>query len=190
MSFLKNLEEPSLIQEESLAHSKPTLTVFSDASVRPLIQRAGWGGWAKGDSNKGIYSSGSIPYYNDSSYAELYGILGMLKHIKDTNYHSLKENIVIQCDNLNALGWILFHASNSYPAKILHKADKRIVPISTTPDHSKRIVSGVVDILKDIPVVYLKHIKGHQSSKKSKNNPRAYINKKCDELARIATRIK
>ena len=50
-------------------HSKPTLTIFADASV--MQNTAGWGGWARGDDREPILLSGPAAHSNSTVIVEL-----------------------------------------------------------------------------------------------------------------------
>lgn len=172
---------------KELIHSKPTLTVFADASVKPHINKAGWGGWAIADGKKGIYSSGPMEFFNNSSYAELVGISGMIQHIAAIGYHTLDEHMTIQSDSLTALGWIYNFLPNAYTAQVKCSKDSVINKIASIPKYCEEYMDNIHTLVHRSPVVYLKHIKGHQRmNQKGKKNPRAYINDKCDKLAKQA----
>lgn len=163
----------------NITHSKPLLTIFADASVKERTRKAGWGGWAIYDGKKSIYSSGKVNFINNSSYAELVGLTEMVKHVVNTEYAFCNTHMTLQSDSLTALGWIYNYVPNVYAAQVKEAKDKSIVKVASIPEYCKPYIDELYTYIYNSPLVYLKHIKGHQK----KGSPRAYINDRCDRLA-------
>lgn len=165
-------------------HQKPILTIFTDASVR--FSKTGWGGWAKRDELMAVTHSGRIrPYIQDTNLAELSAIHNMVSYIKSSSYSSLDVVMSIQCDNINALKFILNSFPNSYAANSIEEKDVRLNNINNIHVKYHEILDRIYSQLYKSPLIYLKHIKGHQGRGSSN---RSYVNKLCDKLAKSHTK--
>lgn len=165
-----------------ILHQKPVLTIFTDASIRN--NKTGWGGWAKKDEDKSIFHSGRLPFTSDSNMAELSAIHAMLLHIHISGYSPLSVPMSIQCDNINALKFLLIALPNTFASSNTSARDSNINKTGNIPLQYMELVESIWFSVQHSPVIYLKHIKGHQSGKKCE---RSHVNIVCDRLAKSHT---
>lgn len=163
-------------------HSKPTITIFADASIYPDRKTAGWGGWARGDERESITLGGSLPFGNCTTVAELQALAGMLEGLSDAGY--LKESdvsVILQSDSLTALNYLNLRMANSFASKkggAEIKRAKRVKPEAEGP------IARIIAALSRAGVVYLRHVKGHQGG----GHARSWVNEKCDRRAKQEAR--
>ena len=164
-----------------IEHIKPTLTILADASVKPLIQRAGWGGWIKGSGRRSVTCCGSLPYSPNTSLAELSALLSALEYGLKILYITDDDvSIILQSDSVAALGVLAKNLPNSFVAKY-RAGDAKVVPCSLK--NSEGLLHKAHEITSGFKVVYLRHVRGHRNGV----NTRSYVNELCDSLASKAS---
>lgn len=164
----------------SLSHAKPTLTVFTDASLFNKDCVAGWGGWARNDTSPKVFDGGPLPYSKHTDVLEAWAMALFLQKLKDTGYFADDKSIILQADNINMLGALLWALPNGHAAKPRDGGVK--VTKNSVNDKSEMAVPVqlICDMLKDADVVYLRHVRGHQKG----STTRSYVNEECDKLAK------
>lgn len=138
-------------------------TLYTDASFHHAHKYGGWAVWARSEYGR-LVKSGPCPEYvddsNDAELAAMYaGIYLISQHWPDT------ERILICSDSQTALEWVLDKprrkdrtGTNRLQKKIRHLCIKH--RLSITP----------------------RWVKGHSKA----GTAQAYLNRRCDELAKAA----
>lgn len=166
-------------------HSKPTLTIFTDASLSERMKSAGWGGWARGDYREPIFRSGKCEYSQNTSLVELWAVCHMLeKIVREGYFYDEDKSVVIQSDNLHTLNIMHTGINNSWAVKPQHARDVRVQRASRIDQHFLHPLDRIKGCLHGTSIVYLKHIKGHQGNA----HHRSKVNEICDRLAKEAVR--
>ncbi|QIG69500.1 ribonuclease H protein [Rhizobium phage RHph_Y1_1] len=163
------------------------MTLFADASLCSETGAAGWGSWAIRDGwGRGRFQGGQIKLKDckkitSSNTAETAGIaLALWQHYVQGDLKDL-EAIMIQCDNLTALGYI----KTRLPWAVVSKAKGikhggNIVPVGDASPVVRRMVDTIAETVQGIQVT-LRHVKGH-------NDPsmdgRSWVNNQCDAEAK------
>jgi ribonuclease HI len=168
-----------------IVHSKPTITMFTDASVKKIGARfaAGFGGWAKGDGRKACTHSGPAQGHKNVGVAELDGICSMLKFIQTTGYLQVTDvSLMIQSDSLWALNQLYAYMNNTFESQHVDGA-------AMSKTQKPAVAHGVMPMLGEINtivglrgVVYLRHVRAH----KGHSTTRHTVNEMCDKLAKNA----
>ena len=166
-----------------IKHCKPSLTIFTDASILPQRRTAGWGGWARGDNRAPIFLNGRAEFSDNTSLVELWAVTSMVRKIVSNGYFLDEDkSIVIQADNLHTLNLINTFIPNAYAAAVKHSRDQRVGRVSSIGSQYKLPLQILKEHFEGTDIVYLKHIKGHQGGKHN----RSTVNEICDRLAREA----
>ncbi len=158
------------------------LTLFADASFCPKTGAAGWGSWAIRDGwPKGKFLGGVFRReITTSNTAELCGIASALwQHNKDGDLEGVKT-LMLQCDNIVALGCIMRHVRGAY---VKNLPGKKNVFIHPAPKMNGKLNMEAVEAIKTIVdgrSVMLRHIKGHNGT----GDGRSWVNSQCDAEAR------
>lgn len=166
-----------------VSHSKPTVTIFADASAFP-DGRAGWGGWARGDDRAPVFYSGPAPFDRSSGVVELWALaLHIEKLIAESYITTTDKSLILQSDSLYALGVLNAVARNSYTssAKV---GDSRILKSKSVSPDAMAPAKRVAAALEFADVVYLRHVKGHAKGV----HARSWVNEQCDKLAKAAAK--
>lgn len=158
------------------------MTLFADASFHPRTGAGGWGAWAiRDDWNRGQFLGGPIKFKNhkidNSNTAEMAGIALALWQLDKQQALDGVEQVMIQCDNIAALGFIHKKIPRT---KIIAQ---RGIFIGKTRWQNP-VVAVMLDTIKEIldgKQVQVKHVKGHQGGEL---NGRAWVNTQCDAEAR------
>jgi ribonuclease HI len=165
-----------------LEHSKPTLTVFTDVSLRPVEETAGWGGWARGDERDSIHHGGPLAYTLHSAVGELWALANMLEYLTKVGYIREEDRALsLQLDNAEALSALAISLQRAHitgdrtPLVIRKKLPKGdlVLPVQK--------ITRLVDFAS---VVYLKHVRGHQKGV----DARSWVNELCDKRAKAEAR--
>lgn len=161
-----------------IAHSKPNITIFADASIYPNLKTAGWGGWARGDNRESITLGGALPFGNCTTVAELQALAGVLEGLRGAGYlQDDDKSVILQSDNLTALNYLNLRLQNSFASKkggAEIKRAKRIKPDAEAP------IARIAASLAHASVIYLRHVKGHEGGK----HARSWVNEQCDRRAK------
>lgn len=164
------------------------MSLFVDASYDNKFRGLGWGGWVRCDFwERGEVIGGSFthPQINSSNMAELVGIMMALKELKALGNFNKIDSIMVQCDNVNALGTLIdIVPGSSFKAGSGRHDVKDIERYSfPLPSPTSEIRLMIRDVIKDVfsnRRLYLRHIKGHNKSLSG----RSWVNDKCDEVAK------
>lgn len=162
------------------------MTLFADASLCSETGAAGWGSWAIRDGwGRGRFQGGQIkligPKITASNTAELAGIaLALWQHYVQGDLKGL-TSIMIQCDNLTALGYILAKMPRAIVSKkpgLAHGGN--IVPVRGGSPVVERMLDTVAETLHGLTVT-LRHVKGHNDPEM---DGRSWVNNQCDAEAK------
>lgn len=168
---------------------KCTVTIFSDASVG-ADGTVGWGAWVKADGKDGITRQGVLKMKTiDSCTAELCALVNAVHAGIRNGLVRQGDVIMLQCDNLNALGWVLKRVRGAVdnPAKgglspVLSRKKKKL-----NREGAPEIVKAVSLLnatVTDYRIAYqVRHVRGHK-----KGGGRQFINRTVDKLANKARR--
>lgn len=166
-----------------VVHSKPTITVFADASAFP-DGRAGWGGWARGDDRAPVFHSGPAPFNRSSGVVELWALALHVENLINTGYVIRADrSLILQSDSLYALGALNAVVPNSY-ASSRKQGDSLIMRAKTVAPNALEPAKRVAAALAHADVVYLRHVKGHAGGA----HARSWVNEQCDRLAKAAAK--
>jgi ribonuclease HI len=161
-----------------MKHHKPTVTVFSDASVYHNHKVAGWAGYVRGDDRKPKWFQGPAVFSPDVTSVELEALAQSVQLAMDAGYITKNDtHILLQSDSLHGLEMIWRSLPNTWPAG---KGDAKLG--SKRPakkDHTPHI-QKLFRLLRNRQVVYLKHVRGHQQGIHS----RSWVNEECDQRAK------
>lgn len=167
-----------------VAHAKPTLTMFADASLYVDRGVAGWGGWARGDDRQPAMQGGPSPFDRNSTVAELWALALFAERLREDGYMTEADrSIILQSDSLHALQIINARLPNSCASSKKQgcadiKRAKSVVAEAEEP--VKRLAAA----LDSADVIYLRHVKGHQGGK----HARSWVNEQCDRRAKQEAR--
>lgn len=164
-----------------LQHGKPTLTMFTDASIQTRPNRAGWGGWARGDDRNPTWSKGEASWHRSSCVVEMEAIAKMLLHTAHSGYmQAMDRHILIQSDSLIALNTLRGALGNSYASN--RETGAAINPKGVIPKN--RDMDDWIEIIRTLTnhcqVVYLRHVYAHREGV----TVRSHVNEMCDRLAK------
>lgn len=156
------------------------MTLFADASFCAKTGAVGWGSWAIRDEwDRGRFRGGPLtptrPVHN-SNAAEVAGIgMSLWQHSQLGDLQGL-TSILIQCDNVAALGYIYTAAPRAIRSGKLpiSKANWR------TDAFVGDVVKTIVDLLAGVPQINLRHVKGHTKN----DDGRSWVNRRCDAEAK------
>lgn len=155
-----------------MSADKPLLvTVFSDASLKDNVAGVGW--WFKSSEKQGKGHQQLADFPHDITIAELCGILKAVAAAVQA-HPGRKLVIVLQCDNLAALG-----AVASLGARSASTSPIQIQPRKSLRPQERVYLNGLKDVLGDT-LVWLKHVKGHNGNKCK----RSAVNSLTDRLSR------
>lgn len=160
-----------------MAHAKPTLTIFADASVYHDKKVAGWAGYVRGEE-KGDWFQGPAPYNADVDAVELFALTATVKQARDNCLILATDtHVLLQSDSLSALSMIQQAMSNTWFAAGSDRPqsyDKRARGTAGTYAEELKAILGGMEI------VYLKHVKGHRNGV----HARSWVNEQCDRRAK------
>lgn len=165
-----------------MKHSKPTITIFADASVYYDEKVAGWAGYVRGDYREPQWFQGPADFSSNVTSVELNALVQSIQLAVDMGYITSNDtHILLQSDCLNALEIIWSSFPNTCPMRKVHTklVSKRYIKKDHAPYIQK--LSG---LLQNRQVVYLKHVKGHQKG----IHARSWINEECDKRAKKEAR--
>lgn len=164
---------------------KPCVTIFTDASVLPSGS-AGWGVSIMFNKRK-IDAGGTIKQPCRSSLiAELRAIGNGLAVAKNAGLLVDKPFVIVQNDNVGALGMILGSSSAYRHSPSGHGSDVNIVA-TTVHDASQREVLDYIAGLHDeyAFVLMVRHVRAHNGRR---GNGRHRLNEAADRLAKQGAR--
>lgn len=152
------------------------ITIISDASFDHLRYCCGYNYYIK-SALLTTHRSGSANNIHSSCEAELYGLLCAVEVAED--FHTTKQPLtyLLQCDSLQALGQLIHFAQ----AKSVHTHKHKIRPLATSTAGEQSLSTRIRNTI-GTSLLYVKHVKGHSSI----NDPRHYLNRRCDAAAREA----
>ena len=158
------------------------LTLFADASFCPDTGAAGYGAWAiKETWDRGRFFSGPINVKCKSSNdAELLGIVSAAYALEEQKAFHDVTSIMIQCDNVTALGFILQSIPNTRVRPIAGLRAPLLQGAPTGNKHNLKALKWFQETLAG-KRVWLRHVKGHNTVE---NDGRSWVNTRCDEAAR------
>lgn len=162
----------------ALKHSKPDISVFTDASIFNKTKSAGWGGWAKGDRRRTTILSGQAPFHTNTGLVELYAITAMIEELFETDYlWADDKSIIIQSDSTSALGYLLNSLQYTSASHLPESArlEPRLPPPQAFP-----LIERCHLYLQHFRIVYLRHVRAHQED----GNSRHGVNNICDVKAK------
>ena len=123
--------------------------------------------------------------YKQSDTMELAAMANMLSYLSVRGLLLGHKAIVIQMDNLTALRYLLRHMpGQAYVAKtsdIKFKPSKNPVTKTNSP-----MLDMIRDLLDEFEIVYLKHVKGHQTKEAQQSSGRVGVHERCDKAAKAA----
>lgn len=155
--------------------TKPTVTIFADASFDSNYKVGGWACWIKGDGFPATTRGAAIKdRVTDSSQAEMIAIANALHVAKGMG--ALRGHIFIQSDCLHALASILMKCPTAKDRPI--RGGHRIHKATQIKSHHEPVLRSILTNLEGI-TVSLRHVKGHQDGTES----RSWVNNHCDEIA-------
>lgn len=161
------------------------MTLFADASLCSRTGAAGWGSWAiRDDWGRGKFQGGPIKSHlkiKASNNAEIAGIaLALWYHWKAGDLVGV-NSILIQCDNVTALGYICqkIRRTTVSVAKV-NRHHPRIKATGFNDELTIAALQTIADTLKEIPNVAVRHVKGHSGA----GDGRSWVNERCDSEAR------
>ena len=141
------------------------ITIIVDASYNDRAKTLGWAAWCVSNKERRQYAGASIGAQN-STEAEFYGIVQAL-HAALQYFHPVAgTRILVQCDNLGALNWLLKAVqTGTGPGQWVHDS-----------------VRDVYQLGREYPGMRweIRHVKGHQNPKK---DARTYCNVWADKEA-------
>lgn len=161
------------------------MTLFADASFCPRTGAAGWGSWAiRDDWQRGKLQGGPIKAHRKikaSNNAEVAGIALALWYHKHAGDLDGLTDILLQCDNVIALGYIKqkIHRTTVSVAKV-NRHHPRIVACGFSDKLVIAATQTIADMLEEIPNVGVRHVKGHSKT----GDSRSWVNEQCDKEAR------
>lgn len=160
---------------------KPDLTMFSDASVLPVVSLSGWGFWIKGDGRDSMYAGGPLQTFDPSStVAELEAMANGLACAKAAGYFRATDaTIMLQCDSADALAILRYLRPALTESR--HK-DSHPLPNRRKKPMERQIVAArhVLAVLDECGLVpVLRHVRGHKQG-----DGRNWVNRLCDGLAK------
>lgn len=159
------------------------LTLFADASFCPKTRAAGWGAWAKKDGWQfGRFSGGPMRRpFQTSNAAELCGIASALHDLDAAGALDDVSTVIIQCDNIVALGMILSHVARSRTASRKGARDVDIKPVrwARVDELSRQAITSIRRTTQG-KTIWLRHVRGHQTDESG----RSWINEQCDAEAK------
>lgn len=165
------------------------MTMFADASLCLETRAGGWGAWIKRDDwGRGMTLGGQLRCpLKGSTTAELCGIACALWHARDRGYLSGILHLMIQCDNVSALGLLRIPLPHARMAPSGEKTDVQwLAPVKPLTLHrlsdtEKEALDVVKGALPDASIaVSLRHVKGHGTGETG----RSWVNEQCDAEAR------
>lgn len=158
------------------------LTLFVDASLCLKTGAAGYGAWTiRDDWARGQYTGGPIELtarIKDSNTAELAGIaIALWQHQHNRTLEGV-DSVMIQCDNVNALGQVL-GCVRIPPAPVIIKTPNAFIKKLPSAGIAHAMTQTIASILEGRRV-FLKHVKGHTANE----DGRSWVNRHCDTEAR------
>lgn len=164
------------------------MTLFADASLCPETGAGGWGAWMKRDDwGRGMILGGQLACpLKSSTTAELCGIACGLWHARDRGYLIGIVHLMIQCDNLSALGLLRIPLPEAKMAPSGDKTDTQwLAPVkkgaydrlTDTEKQALEVVKGA--LYNPLCAVSLRHVKGHGTGETG----RSWVNEQCDAEA-------
>lgn len=160
-------------------HSKPTVSIFADASIKRDL--AGWGGWARGDGRGPIFLKGPATAHKSSTVVELEALAKTTASLFNRGYLSGEDvSVLLQSDSLHGLEVLNFVLQNAWATK---KSSGVKIERSRPPKPDEAPwANHICNMLEHCEVVYLRHVKGHRGGDTS----RSWVNEQCDRLAKEA----
>lgn len=168
-----------------MTDKKPSVTMFTDASVLPLVKSSGWACWIKGDGRDSASFHGKLrSYHPDSTVAELEAIANGLLTAADFGYFRPEDSLImIQTDSVHALACLRkirpdIEIRNHAEAATIITRRKKLHPRLQAP------VDVIVDALDNLKLnAVVRHVRGHKEGR-----GRQWVNRHCDQLAKEAAR--
>lgn len=164
--------------------TRSMLTLFVDASYCPKTKAAGWGAWLIKDGwDRGRFLGGPMRRpFRSTLTVELCGIASAVHDLEVEGVLDSAKIIVVQCDNISALGAIVSNVPNASAASRRDVRDVEHIPtvrMSSCDSYAQEAIRYLRTVLVG-KRIFARHIKGHQSD----NTGRAWINDQCDAEAK------
>lgn len=158
------------------------VTLFCDVSFCPNTKAAGYGAWYRTDDmEKGEFFGGQVPVACSSSNdGEFWGCALALREVYARLSGKAPAAIVLQCDNIMALGWMSRFHPNAGGVGERHQTHAIPEGRNAPPAEMELAVSVVRNFDPQLRL-WLKHVKGHDTKSKT---GRSWVNKRCDRLAK------
>lgn len=159
--------------------SKPTVTVFADASLDPATGAAGWGCWIKADGARSVTRGGEFrEKMRNIVQAEVCAIANALRIAQVMGV--LSGHVMIQSDSAVALGCIRQRCG---AADSPVQGGVRVHPRRQKPHpYYSQAIDLIAEMLKGVKVT-VRHVRGHQQGV-----GRTWVNNECDRLAKRGMR--
>lgn len=165
-----------------MRHSKPTVTVFADASVYHHDKVAGWAGYVRGDDRRPQWYQGPAVFSKDVSVVELEALALSVHLATEAGYITDNDtHILLQSDCLHGLEMLWRSLPNTWPTG---QGDAKLRHQRTAKEEHTPHIQMLFRLLQNRQVVYLKHVKGHQQGK----HARSWVNEQCDKRAKQEAR--
>lgn len=162
-----------------------SVTMFADASVSSKTKCSGWGFWIIGDGRDSMYAGGPLKGFSkNTSVAELEAIANGISCASAAQYFRVGDrSILIQCDNIEALGCLIAARSS-----IEHDAHEESAAVNKRKrrmcDRQKAAVDHILKIADQHRLsITVRHIRGHTDG-----SGRNWVNQLCDSLAKKGRR--
>jgi ribonuclease HI len=153
-----------------------SMTLFVDASFDAKTGCAGFGAWAKCDLWQSGLSFGGIikTKCKTSAETEICGIANALARVAPTILENKISHVVLQCDNIRALGAIACNVRSGGVAKARNGVAIALVRDLTAVERK------ACDFIANLNIkIWVRHVRGHRSG-----DGRQGVNNMCDLLAK------
>lgn len=153
-----------------------SMTLFVDASFDAKTGSAGFGAWAKCDIWQSGRSFGGVikTKCKTSAETEICGIANALAHMSPIIQENKINHVVLQCDNIRALGVIACNVPLGRVAKV-----RNGVPVPMVRDLTA-VEQKVCKFIAGLNIkIWVRHVRGHSSG-----DGRQGVNNMCDLLAK------
>lgn len=170
---------------------RASVMIFADASLCSQTGAGGWGAWMKADSLPAKTCGGAMKeLFAHSSHAETAALANALHAAKARGYLQAGAVVMLQSDNLIALGAIAKGVGGK-DSPMRDLADGVAVVLPKRPAHLaiQRCVTVIGKLVHELQLqIIVRHVRGHQTGADEIGNGRAYVNNTCDAIAKDGMR--